>query len=168
MNEYTDGLLMVIIAGIVLFLLYRGFASWLRKPFKLGSSISFPFNEVIMDHPAIDLLEAAGYEVVSDKLKVPLAFRVESQVWHSRLFIDYVARKHGEYYLVRKSRERQPMEWTGSGLRRDILPYLLLYPDCAGVLYIDTESGQIKEITLSTESDEAEEESHITEAWRTR
>ncbi|AZK47071.1 hypothetical protein [Paenibacillus lentus] len=168
MDEYTDGFLMVVIAGIVLFLLYRGVRIWLRKPFTLGSGIGFEFNENIQEHPAVDLLESAGYEIVSDKLKVPLAFRVEAQVMHSRLYIDYVVRKHGEYYLVRRTRERQPLEWTGAGLRRDILPYLLLYPDCAGVLYIDVEMGLIKEITLSTDLDDAEQASHITDIWRTR
>ncbi|WP_055107696.1 hypothetical protein [Paenibacillus ihumii] len=168
MSEYTDRFLMVIIAGIAALLLYRGFRIWLRKPFTLGSGVGFEFNENIQEHPAIDLLESEGFEVVSDKLKVPLAFRVDAQVLHSRLYIDYVVKKHGEYYLVRKTRERQPIEWTGAGLRRDILPYLLLYPDCAGVLYIDTELGQIKEITLSTDLDDAEEASHITDIWRTR
>lgn len=168
MSEYTDGFLMVVITGIVLLLLYRGFKIWLRKPFTLGSGVGFEFNENIQGHPAVDLLESAGYEIVSDKLKVPLAFRVDAQVLHSRLYIDYVAKKHREYYLVRRTRERQPMEWTGAGLRRDILPYLLLYPDCAGVLYIDTELGIIKEITLSTDLDDAEEASHITDIWRTR
>ncbi|GIP58087.1 hypothetical protein [Paenibacillus woosongensis] len=168
MSDYTDGFLMVAIAGIALLLLYRGFRIWLRKPFTLGSGVGFEFNEDIQEHPAVDLLESAGYKIVSDKLKVPLAFRVEEQVLHSRLYIDYVVKKHGEYYLVRRSRERRLVEWTGAGLRREILPYLLLYPDCAGVLYIDTEQGQIKEITLSTDSDDADEASYIKDIWRTR
>lgn len=168
MNEHTDGILMVVIAGIALLLLYRGFTVWVKKPFTLGSGVGFQFNKDIIEHPAVELLESHGYEIVSDKLKVPLAFKVESQVWHSRLFIDYIVRKDGEYFLVRKARERQPLEWTGAGLRRDILPFLLLYPDCAGVLYLDAEQGLIKEITLTTELDDAEDESHNEDHWRAR
>ncbi|MNW52034.1 hypothetical protein D3C74_295350 [compost metagenome] len=49
------------------------------------------------------------------------------------------------------------MEWTGSGLRRDLLPFLLLYPECAGVLYVDPDQGELKEISLTTEEDEEDE-----------
>ncbi|GJM82620.1 hypothetical protein HMSSN139_51160 [Paenibacillus sp. HMSSN-139] len=87
MGAYSDGLLMIVIAGIGAFLLYRGFRSWVRKPFSLRSGIGFEMNEEILEHPAVDMLEQAGYEVVSDKLKVPLTFRVDGELLHSRLFI---------------------------------------------------------------------------------
>ncbi|MCK8486228.1 hypothetical protein M0651_03475 [Paenibacillus sp. MBLB2552] len=157
MGAYSDGLLMVVIAGIGGYLLYRGFRSWVRKPFSLRSGIGFEMNEEILEHPAVDLLEQAGYEVISDKLKVPLTFRVDGELLHSRLFIDYIVVKNGEFYLVRTARERLPMEWTGSGLRRDLLPFLLLYPECAGVLYVDPDQGELKEISLTTDEDEEDE-----------
>lgn len=157
MGAYSDGLLMIVIAGIGAYLLYRGFRSWVRKPFSLRSGIGFEMNEEILEHPAVDLLEQAGYEVISDKLKVPLTFRVDGELLHSRLFIDYIAVKNGEFYLVRTARERLPMEWTGSGLRRDLLPFLLLYPECAGVLYADPDQGELKEISLTTDEDEEDE-----------
>ncbi|GIP48491.1 hypothetical protein IM700_007960 [Paenibacillus sp. DXFW5] len=157
MGAYSDGILMVVIAGIGAYLLYRGFHSWVRKPFSLRSGIGFEMNEEILEHPAVDMLEQAGYEVISDKLKVPLTFRVDGELLHSRLFIDYIAVKNGEFYLVRTARERLPMEWTGSGLRRDLLPFLLLYPECAGVLYVDPDQGELKEISLTTEEDEEDE-----------
>ncbi|MEG6588363.1 hypothetical protein [Paenibacillus barengoltzii] len=157
MGAYSDGLLMIVIAGIGAYLLYRGFRSWVRKPFTLRSSIGFEMNEEIIEHPAVDMLEEAGYEVVSDKLKVPLTFRVDGELLHSRLFIDYIAVKNGEFYLVRTARERRPVEWTGSGLRRDLLPFLLLYPECAGVLYVDPEQGELKVISLTTDDNEEDE-----------
>ncbi|MDU0331633.1 MULTISPECIES: hypothetical protein [Paenibacillus] len=157
MGAYSDGLLMIVIAGIGAYLLYRGFRSWVRKPFTLRSGIGFEMNEEIIEHPAVDMLEEAGYEVVSDKLKVPLTFRVDGELLHSRLFIDYIAVKNGEFYLVRTARERRPVEWTGSGLRRDLLPFLLLYPECAGVLYVDPEQGELKVISLTTDDNEEDE-----------
>ncbi|MEF2964445.1 hypothetical protein V3851_01270 [Paenibacillus sp. M1] len=165
MGEHSDGLLMILIAGLALFLGYRGFRSWVRKPFTLRSGIGFEMNEEIVEHPAVNLLEQAGYEVVSDKLKVPLAFRVDGSILHSRLFIDYIAVKNREFYLVRTARERLPIEWTGSGLRKELLPYLLLYPECAGLLYVDAEQGILKEIALTT--DEDEDESALEGTWRT-
>ena len=157
MGAYSDGLLMIVIAGIGAYLLYRGFRSWVRKPFTLRSGIGFEMNEEIIEHPAVDMLEEAGYEVVSDKLKVPLTFRVDGELLHSRLFIAYIAVKNGEFYLVRTARERRPVEWTGSGLRRDLLPFLLLYPECAGVLYVDPEQGELKVISLTTDDNEEDE-----------
>ncbi|GIO83645.1 hypothetical protein J25TS5_05770 [Paenibacillus faecis] len=154
MGGFSDAMLMLLIAAIGLYFGYRGFRSWVRKPYPLRSGIGFIMNEEIMEHPAVDLLEAAGYEVVSDKLKVPLAFKVDGSILHSRLFIDYIATKGGEFYLVRTARERMPLEWTGSGLRKELLPYLLLYPDCAGVIYLDADQGMLKEITLIADDEE--------------
>jgi len=157
MGDYSDGLLMLLITGIILFLIYRTFRSWVRKPFTLRSGIGFEMNEEILEHPAVNMLEQAGYEVLSDKLKVPLTFKVDGQVFHSRLFIDYIVVKNREFYIVRTSRERLPIEWTGSGMRKDFLSFLLLYPDCAGVLYIDLEQETIREIVLIAGESEEDE-----------
>jgi hypothetical protein len=164
LGNYTDGLLMVAIAGIGIFLIYRGLQSWLSKPFTLRSGIGFDFNENIVEHPAVDLLEQAGYKIISDKLKVPFAFKVQGNIMHSRLFIDYVVTKERDMYLVRVSRERLDIQWTGSGVRKEFLSFLLLYPDCAGLLYVDTDQGSIKEISLTNDDDE--EESTPRGIWR--
>jgi hypothetical protein len=42
-------------------------------------------------------------------------------------------------------------------LRRDLLPFLLLYPECAGVLYVDPEQGELKVISLTTDDNEEDE-----------
>lgn len=157
MGGFSDGLLMLIIAGIAVYFAYRGFVSWVRKPLTLRAGLNFEMNEVIKAHPAVDLLEQSGYEVISDKLKIPLAFKTEDKLLYSRMYIDYIAVRNGEFYIVKTARDRLNIEWTGSGLRRDILPYLLLYPDCAGVLYVDASQGEIKEILL-IHGDEAEEQ----------
>ncbi|MDU5949740.1 MAG: hypothetical protein E6Z15_22095, partial [Paenibacillus macerans] len=88
-------------------------------------------------------------------------FRVNRDILHSRLFIDYIAIKDGEFYLVRTARDRIAIEWTGSGVRKELLPYLLLYPECAGVLYVDAEQGDIREISLTTDEDEDEDEAAL-------
>lgn len=165
-----DGFLMVLIAAFFLYIGYRTFRTWVRRPFGLKSGIGLELNDQILEHPAVDLLEQAGFEVLSDKLKIPLAFQVDDRKLHSRLFIDYIAAKDGEFYLVRTARERMPVEWTGSGIRRDFLPFLLMYPECAGVLYVDAEQNLLKEITLTTDEDEDVSEQQLAEEglWRTK
>lgn len=154
MERYTENLLMIIITGFLLYLMYSGIRSWLRKPLAMGSPLKFDFNDDIIDHPAVALLEQEGYEVVSDKMKVPLSFDVNGKVLHSRMFIDYIVLHKSQYYLVKTSRERLNMEWTGSGVRKELLPYLLLYPQCAGVLFVDTDRSEIKRVSLTSSEDE--------------
>ncbi|GIP20203.1 hypothetical protein [Paenibacillus sp. J22TS3] len=149
----VDGYLMVIITVLLLFLFYRGIQSWLRKPAVLRRGLRFELNEEIEEHPAVDLLKSAGYEVISGKLKVPLTFKVNRMELHSRLFIDYVAVQGEELFLVRLERPRQPVDWTGSGVRRELLPFLLLYPDCSGLLYIDADYSEIKVIVLDSDDE---------------
>lgn len=147
---------MIIISGFIIYLIYLGITSWIRKPLSIGSITNFEFNDDIIEHPAVALLEQEGYEVVSDKLKVPLSFDVDGKVLHSRLFIDYIVLQKSQYYLVKTSRERLNIEWTGSGLRKELLSYLLLYPQCAGVLFVNTDRSEIKKISLTISEDEEE------------
>ncbi|MNK08819.1 hypothetical protein D3C87_267630 [compost metagenome] len=153
MGMQTDGFLMVIIVALLLFLIYRSVQSWLRKPAVLRRGLQFELNEDIADHPAVDLLREHGYDVISGKLRVPLTFMVNHTKLNSRLFIDYVASREDELYLVRTARTRQPIEWTGSGVRKELLPFLLLYPDCSGLLYIDAEHSEIKVIVLDSDDE---------------
>ncbi|NQX44967.1 hypothetical protein HQN87_06465 [Paenibacillus tritici] len=138
-----------------IFIIYRIYI-WLQ-----GSPQSFlkdrvPINKVIQRHPCIGLLEDAGYEVVGGKLKIPLSFQVNGAPMYSRLFIDYVALKNEEhYYLVILSRPRKELEFTGSGLRDTLLPYLLIYPDCSGVLYVDTVNSNIHVINFGKDDGES-------------
>jgi hypothetical protein len=48
------------------------------------------------------------------------------------------------------------MEWTGSGVRKELLTYLLLYPECAGVLFVDLERNEIKVVKLTSNEDDEE------------
>lgn len=156
MERYTENLLMIIFTAILIYLIYLRLRSWLHRPVSLGSHWTFELNDEIIEHPAVTLLEQEGYEVISDKMKVPLSFEVNGKVLHSRIFIDYIVTKNQQYFLVRSSKERLSMEWTGSGVRKEFLPYLLLYPECTGVLFVDLERNEIKVVKL-TSSDEDEE-----------
>ncbi|WP_106768076.1 hypothetical protein [Paenibacillus faecalis] len=154
MNERYDGLLMVLIGIIVILLLVWRLNRWLTSP--ASSQLpGVPINEVIPDHPAIELIEQEGYEVIGGKVKVNLTFDTDEMPVYSRLFIDYVVTDDsGDLYLVKLSRERKPLDWTGSGIRDGLMPFMLLYPECAGLLYIDMNENTIRRITMDWSDEE--------------
>lgn len=152
----SDKAVMVLIGlAVVIFLVYRVYI-WLQNSPRSFIKDRVPLNKEITPHPSIEWLEAAGYEVIGGKLKIPLAFNVNGSSMYSRLFIDYVASKEEEsFYLVILSRPRKELQFTGSALRDALLPYLLIYPDCSGVLYVNTVSSAIHVISLGRDDGES-------------
>lgn len=139
-----------------IFIIYRMYI-WLQASPRSFMKDRVPINKVIQPHPSIGLLEEAGYEVIGGKLKIPLSFQADGAMVYSRLFIDYVASKEEEhFYLVILSRPRKSLEFTGSGLRDSLLPYLLIYPDCSGVLYVDTVNSAIHVVKLGKDDGESD------------
>ncbi|MEF3354734.1 hypothetical protein PV403_16385 [Paenibacillus sp. GYB006] len=152
MEGQYDKVVIAFFGLIVLIWILYGVRKWLQDPAPEHMP-ELMLNEEIQEHPALYILEREGYEVIGGKLKVPLSFQVNQNTLYSRLFIDYVAEKEDEIYIVKTSRSRMPVEWTGSGIRDRLLLYLLLYPTCDGLLYVDTEEETIKRISLLDEDD---------------
>ncbi|QLG42827.1 hypothetical protein HW560_16950 [Paenibacillus sp. E222] len=147
MDGQYDTMVIGVLAVCLIIWLFFGFRNWVNRPIPVSLS-GMQLNSEIQDSPAVDLLEAEGYEVIGGKMKVPLAIEADESVYYSRLFIDYVAERDDERYLVKTSRRRQPLEFTGPSLRDRFLYYLLLYPGCEGLLYVDMEELDIKVIRL--------------------
>lgn len=154
MNERYDGLLMVLLGIVIVLLIGYRVNRWLMSP-QPDLLPGIPINDRIPDHPAIGLLEQEGYEVVGGKVKVNLSFDAGHKPIRSRLFIDYVASgSNGELYMVKLARERMPVDWTGAGIRDRLMPYLLLYPECAGLLYVDINEGEVHRLTMDWSDEE--------------
>lgn len=154
MNERYDGLLMVLIGIVVIVLIVYRVNRWLMSP-QPNLLPGIPINDRIPDHPVIGLLEQEGYEVVGGKVKINLSFSSGDRKIHSRLFIDYVASDGGgQLYMVKLARERMPIDWTGSGIRDRLMPYLLLYPECAGLLYIDMNDQEVHRLGMEWSDEE--------------
>ncbi|WP_150270780.1 hypothetical protein [Paenibacillus tepidiphilus] len=146
----------LILLAAAVFVIYRIYV-WLQKSPGSYFKDRIPLNEEIEPHPALDLLEQAGYEVIGGKLKIPLVFSLDGSSLYSRLFIDYVAtRDEDSLYLVILSRPRKMLEFTGSGLRDALLPYLLIYPECSGVLYVDVSAAAVHLIRLGRDDGESD------------
>ncbi|PDO10879.1 MAG: hypothetical protein BLM47_05090 [Candidatus Reconcilbacillus cellulovorans] len=120
----------------------------LKRRLSDASEHPVPTDEepAVSDETALGLLREHGYEIVAGKRKVPIHIDAGGQSLSSRLFIDAVARKDDETFVVRIARPRKPMEWTGSSVRDHLLVYALLYDDADGVLYVDPESRTVRTV----------------------
>jgi hypothetical protein len=146
-GDVTVILLIVIV--LVCFIFWR-IQRWLQAPIKKG--FRMPSQSDIPQDEAVELLEGAGFDVIAGKTKIPITITVgENDQLESRLFIDYFVQKHEELYLVKLAKERKPLEMTGSSVRDMLLSYSLIYPEAAGVLYVDMAQNKIKKITFHIE-----------------
>ncbi|WP_310550176.1 hypothetical protein [Paenibacillus glufosinatiresistens] len=155
MTGSPDKAVMAVIAvGVAVWLVYRLYV-WIQRTETAGT---IPLNREIAPHPALKLLEDAGYEVIGGRLKIPLSFRIDGrEALYSRLFIDYIAAaEDGGWYPVILARPRKAVEWTGSGLRDALLPYMLLYPDSAGILYVNTAEETVRAIAFGRDDGESD------------
>ncbi|PZE22043.1 hypothetical protein [Paenibacillus xerothermodurans] len=152
--ETGDGLIVVLIAlvlGAWLFIYVRGKLK--ESLYPLG--IDIPAHEPVNENEVTNLLTAHGYEVISGKQRIPIEITVnEDEPLGSRLFIDYFAEKDGIYYTVKIAKERKPLEMTGSSLRDRLLIYHLVYPQTAGVLYVELNQRKINIITFELHAEE--------------
>lgn len=149
--EKGNGLIVLVLFIVLIIFVLRRFGRWLEAPPKrrllVPSAGEIPQNDVV------ELLEGAGFDVLSGKMKLPITIAVNGDATlASQLYIDYLAAKENRLYVVRLARERVPIDWAaGSSVREKLLPYSLIYPEAEGVLYVDMEQRKIKTITFQIE-----------------
>lgn len=146
MPQDGDQFVILVILIILLVIGWFRFKRWLYSPARL--KLPFPVYSPVPQSEAVRLMELAGYEVICGKKKVSLLVDVDDVPMDSRLFVDYFARKGEELYVVKVARQRQPIQWTGSGVRDKLLPYCYLFSETHGVLYVDVEEGSIRKIKM--------------------
>ncbi|NEW06202.1 hypothetical protein GK047_09280 [Paenibacillus sp. SYP-B3998] len=141
--------ILLIVFGFVIFLIWR-FLYWLQTPMKRG--VRVPSTSEVPEDEVVALLEGAGFDVLAGKTKIPIIITVnDTEQLESRLFIDYFVEKDEKLYLVKLAKERKTLEMTGSSVRDMLLSYSLIYPEAAGVLYVDMGQNKIKKITFHIE-----------------
>jgi hypothetical protein len=138
---------LIVLLVIVLFLWLR---RWINTPTKPKWVLKADDEVLVTD--AVILLEEAGYEVMTQKRKVPISMLLnEQEELQSRLFIDHFAKRDNEWYVVILARPRKLMELTGSSIRDHLLPYHLLYKEADGILYVDTNLHKIIKVQFTIE-----------------
>lgn len=148
MEQGDVSVILLILIVVVGFIIWR-FQRWLD-----GTSRKrrIPRHSEIPRDDVVELLEGAGFDVLAGKTKIPITMTVnERDQLESRLFIDYFVQKEEHIYLVKVAKERKPLEMTGSSVREMLLVYSLLYPEAAGMLYVNMEMNKIKKITFHIE-----------------
>ncbi|CAH1197464.1 hypothetical protein PAECIP111891_01220 [Paenibacillus allorhizoplanae] len=148
--EQGDVRVILLILIVIVCIVFWRFQKWSAGSSRRRGRI--PRHANIPEDDVVDLLEAAGFEVLAGKTKIPITMTVgEREQLESRLFIDYFVQKEDDIYLVKVARERKPLEMTGSAVRDMLLPYTLIYPEAQGILYVDMTVSKIKKITFHIE-----------------
>lgn len=147
-----DAFVVLLLIAVALVWFYARGRNWYRKPRPM---LAIPRQDELFvpSEEAVRLLNASGYEIVAGKTKIPVFVTLDGQEMESRLFVDAFVMKEDELYIVRLARERQPLELSASAIRERLLVYGLLYPEAAGVLYVDPELRAVRKITFDVERD---------------
>lgn len=146
MPQQEDLFFVIILIVVLAVIGWFRFKKWLYAPSRIR--LPFPDYTPVPRTEAVSMMEKAGYEVICGKKKVPLLVEVDDIPMDSRLFVDYFARKGEELYVVKVAKQRQPIEWTGSGVREKLLPYCYLFTETHGVLYVDVEEGSVRKVRM--------------------
>lgn len=133
MTQPGDSFVLYLIIGIIIYLLIRKWLPFTLTDWLTRSKQQEAHCQIKGKIPSI--LEKNGYELVEEKTKIPMTIQLDDEDYESRLYVDYIAKKEDDQYLVFVEKARKPFKKYGPGLRDTFLPYYLLYrPD--GILYV--------------------------------
>lgn len=145
-----DTFILLLLSLFIIGWLWIWFRRWLMAPPKVKRPIE-PDSEIVVTE-AVELLEFAGYEVLTGKRRIPVDVQVNDRLaLESRLFVDHFAAEGDLLYAVKLTRDRKPVEMTGSGLRDHLLVYQLIYEQIDGILLVDPKLRTIDKIRFTIE-----------------
>ncbi|MEB3101431.1 hypothetical protein [Ferviditalea candida] len=155
----NDAFVLILVVIVLAIWLWKRFSRWLHTPMKIKLPVPDETEWAVSpEGEAAALLKEAGYEVISGKYKIPIYVEMDRQEFSSRYFIDYFARQGHEVFVVKVARDRQPVQWTGSGIRDKLLPYFLLFEEVSGVLYVDLKERKVRRIRIVLDLEARENE----------
>ena len=149
-----DGLVIFLIILVLGFWVFLYIRARMKRTVE-GEGLPIPDESPVSEDEVTRLLNEEGYKVISGKQRIPIQITVnDSGPLHSRLFIDYFVEREGLYYTVKSARERKPIETTGSSIRDHLLVFHLLYPQTAGILYVDSHLRKIQRILFQIDNED--------------
>ncbi|MCL6458510.1 MAG: hypothetical protein K6T85_10945 [Gorillibacterium sp.] len=145
--ENGSGFVLILLVVILLIWGLRALRTWWMSAPHTSSAVEV--DEEIPVTEAVALLERSGFEVMTLKRRIPLFITVDGGAeeggtdLRSRVLIDHFARKEDKLYVVKIDKMVNPLEWTGSGLRDQLLVYALLYEEAEGIVVVNSETKRI-------------------------
>ncbi|GIQ70672.1 hypothetical protein DUZ99_15055 [Xylanibacillus composti] len=147
MNGMSDLLILLLLVALC-----GGWLLWRARRWLGNASRKPPIpKEALADKPTAAvrrILEEHGYKVVGGKYRQPLRIEAGDSVYQSRYYVDGFAADREGVYVVKASKPKLPMEWTGSAIRDRLLPYIGIYQGIDGLIYVDTELKTAKKIKV--------------------
>jgi hypothetical protein len=148
MERFGDGIIILAATAIMIWWVLRRFDRWLHEP--PGSrlrKLALTGGDSVVQDETVLLLQEHGYEVLSGKHRIPLGVILdEGPVKQTHPYFDYLVSKEDKYYLVKAERAGQPVDWTTNGLRDKFLLFVLLFPDCDGIVIVESDGRQLRTV----------------------
>lgn len=136
---------------IVLFLLVGAILALAVRPLRSAKfRIQWQESDDGLSGEVPALLAAHGYEVVAGKQRVPVSVSIGDQTFDSRLYVDYIARRQKDIFLVIVAKSRKPLRLSGAAVRDRFLAHFLAFQP-EGILYVEPDKGSIKPIYFELE-----------------
>jgi hypothetical protein len=147
MDRFGDGVIILAASAIMIWWVIRRLDRWLHEP--PGSRLRklAQIGGSVEEDDTVLLLQEHGYEVLSGKHRIPLGVILDDgPVKHTHPYFDFLVSKEDKYYLVKAERAGQPVDWTANGLRDKYLLFVLLFPDCEGIVIVESEGQQLRTV----------------------
>lgn len=154
-----DRFIILLLSIIILYWIYR----MVRKSFVSTTDTTQTMKEAVWsiepdDHilmtKAVELLEEAGYRVLTEERVVPLTFNVNGSIQLSgMMIIDHFVEDDEGIYVVKVAEGvgGQSFALTADMIQDELLPYVLLYPEAVGAVYVDIVRQAVHRIELQRE-----------------
>ena len=104
-------------------------------------------DEVDVRQRALQMLLDDGYQIVSMREEISCGMQVDEEQWEAELVADFTVRRDGQTYVVKMREDGEEAPEHPAALRRELLPYYLLYRP-SGVLYVDPEEETMQMISF--------------------
>ena len=92
------------------------------------------------------LLERARYRIESEQPSGRLTFHVDGEERQAHLRPDFLVRRGGQRFIADAKAGADAVDLGKRATRRQLLEYALAFPDVAGILLVDTETGRIHQV----------------------
>ncbi|MBD1373258.1 hypothetical protein IC620_12955 [Hazenella sp. IB182357] len=157
MKESGDTLILYMLIGAIFYFIYKRWIAPLFRDPKEPEPIQSVYGTIIKEK---------GYELIRPKETLAFSMEVDEHAYESRIYIDGIASKEDQYFLVVGAKNRKPIRFSGAAIRDTFLHYVLLF-DVDGILYVDKHKREVRVITFELPEIERRSKKSSISIWPT-